>query len=429
VITGLSIVAGLCMAGAVLLSVFAYSLRNFTRSGLAAVANRSGREERFGEILRDDESALTACEILRAILFPLSVALFAVVRYGSVGDEIVDWRAAIDALLLVGFTVTMVMVVPWSVSRIAGERVIFRFWPLIVALTKATAPLTWYARRTDTLVHRISGRRDPEPETVETFTDEIQSIVDEGEREGLLESRAGRMIQRIMELREDDVQAVMTPRIDIVTIPSTASLQDARAVILQSGHSRVPVVGDTPDDVVGILYARDLLDVLHDRPDTELTKIVRHPHYVPETTTIDQLLERMKRDRFHIAIVLDEYGGVTGLVTMEDILEEIVGDIEDEFDAAQEEQVQQVDEITSDVDARMHIDDLNEMFDYTLPEDADYDTIGGFVFSELGRIPRRGESFTWKHLQITVLDVDKRKINKLRIRVDRSLQLAADDVS
>jgi len=141
---------------------------------------------------------------------------------------------------------------------------------------------------------------------------------------------------------------------------------------------------------------------------------------------VDHLLERMKRERFHIAVVLDEYGGVTGLVTMEDILEEIVGDIEDEFDDARQEQIQRIDDNTTDVDARMRIDDLNDLLDFALPDDADFDTVGGFVFSELGRIPEQGETFAWRNLRFSVLEADKRKIVKLRIQVDRTLVTAAE---
>jgi CBS domain containing-hemolysin-like protein len=158
----------------------------------------------------------------------------------------------------------------------------------------------------------------------------------------------------------------------------------------------------------------------------QLADIVRVPLYIPETTGIDLLLERMKRERFHLAIALDEYGGVVGLVTLEDILEEIVGDIVDEFDPAEEEPIQRIDERTTELDARVHIDDLNEQFQFGLPEDEDYDTIGGFVFSQLGHVPAANESLTWGPLRLTVLEADQRKIIKLRIEVDESLLAAAD---
>jgi CBS domain containing-hemolysin-like protein len=152
---------------------------------------------------------------------------------------------------------------------------------------------------------------------------------------------------------------------------------------------------------------------------------VREPYYVPETMGIDTLLQTLKRQRVHLAIVLDEYGGVAGLVSLEDILEEIVGEIADEYDLAVAEQIDMISPGVMELDARVHVDDLNERFEYGLPEDGDFETIGGFVFSILGRIPVSGEDFTWQNLRFTVLDADKRKINRLRIEVDYSLTSAA----
>jgi putative hemolysin len=424
--TWLPITAGALLVCGAILSTVCYSLRNFTRSRLAAVCKSHGNVERLGEVLRQDETVLAVSEILTASSIVAGTALLAVWRYPDAAQAS-GWRPLLDLFLIAAAAGFGVMILPWSLSRVYGERIVYRTWPLVSGMTTVCRPLLLIAWRVDTILHRIAGRSDPEPETVETLTDEIQSVVDEGEREGVLETRAGRMIQRIMELREYDVRAAMTPRTDVVFVPQTASWEEARDIILESGHSRLPVVGESADDVLGILYARDMLQ--HAGPQAgrpSLSELLRPANYVPETTTIEDLLERMKRERFHIAIVLDEYGGLSGLVTLEDILEEIVGDIADEFDEAEEDQVRRVDDDTIDVDARTHIDDLNEEFDFGLPDEEDYDTIGGFVFSEFGRIPAQGESFTWRNLRFTVLEADQRKVIKLRIEVDRSLVPAHD---
>ena len=420
-------VASLLLAISVLLAIWCYSLRNFSRSRLAEVCRTRGNEDRFGQILKHDETALVVCELLQWGSACTGFALLAAWRYHEVGP--LSWWQLVAYLAgLILFVAVSLMILPWSLSRVFGEPVLFRCWPLIRLCSAVLRPVSHLTHRVDTLVHRIAGRQDPVPETVETLADELQSVVDEGEREGLLESRAGRMLQRVMELREDDVRTVMSPRTDIVFIPVDAGLQQARRIIVESGHSRLPVIGRSPDDIVGILYARDLLKEFGDGDaSSSLKDLVHDPCYVPETTTIDDLLERMKRERLHMAIVLDEYGGVTGLVTMEDILEEIVGDIQDEFDEAREEQIRHVDENTIEVDARVHLDDLNERFGYELPEDADFDTVGGFAFSELGRIPRSQESFAWHNLRFTVLEADKRKIVMLRIQTDPSLAPAGEE--
>jgi putative hemolysin len=422
-------IAAGCFLASMFFAVVCECLRNFLRSRLAFVCRIHHREDRFGIILRDDEAALQASGALGLLTLLLAVLLGGYQRYGI--GTVTGWTVAIDGVVLVAVSWILLVVVPWTLSRVAAEYILFHAWPVIHWSTRCMQPMLSIARRIDTLSHRVAGRQDPQPENLETIAEEIQSVVDEGEREGILESRSGKMIQRVMELRQEDVRAVMTPRTDIVTVQAECSLSEARQQLLQSGHSRIPVVDGSTDDIVGILYARDLLEHMGNGeapretdadaaeagsgPPVTLREIVRPPFYVPETTSIDALLDRMKQERLHMAIVLDEYGGVTGLVTLEDILEEIVGNIEDEFDPAEAEQVQVVDEHTIWVDARMHLDELNDAFDLTLPEDRDFDTIGGFVFSELGRVPKTGEKFNWDKLQITVLEATDRKLIRLQL--------------
>ena len=212
----------------------------------------------------------------------------------------------------------------------------------------------------------------------------------------------------------------MTPRTDMDCVLADCTLEEARQQLIESGHSRMPVIGDSTDDVIGILYAKDLLKALEPQrtggPIPVLRDIIREPVYVPLTTRIPAMLELMKRQKIHIAMVHDEYGGVAGLVTMEDILEEIVGEIGDEYD---EEQAQ--DEIRPEsagvveVDARTRLDEINRECDYDLPESDDFDTVGGFVFSQFGRMPTAGEILDWQQLRFTVLEADARRIQRLRI--------------
>lgn len=432
------IVVTAALGGTFFLATAAYSLRNFSRSRLQHVCRERQNSQRFGEILRLDEDALLACELLIAVLYTVGVALL--IGRGIVAGGFEDVAAVLRLAVFVLAVLGGLVAVPWSLSLVIGEWLLYRFWPVLAGLTFLCRPLLGACDGINTFFHRVAGQEDPTPDTAETFAEELQSVVDEGTREGVVESRHGEMIQRVMDLHEEDVQAVMTPRTDIVFLPASASFTEAREVIVESGHSRIPVIGDTADDVVGILYARDLLEnVLTDvrvdgaerRPPTpddfSLRNLVREPLYVPETTSIESLLERMKATRKHMAMVLDEYGGVTGLVTLEDLLEEIVGSIEDEFDDQPVEQIHRLDDDTIEVDGRVHVDELNETFLFTLPEDEDFDTVAGFVFSELGRIPAVGEEFRWRDLDFTVLDADKRRIVKLRIHHDRTAVEAVEE--
>lgn len=422
---------GLLIVIEFLAAVACYSLRDFSRSRLDEICRRHNNELRFGLILKRYERALLAVELFFTIAF-VALAAGLVQWLGVRPDDpaaegwttlTIEWIGILAVLFFA------LVILPWTVARVWGEAFLYRFWPLIGGLHIFFRPLVSVSLEIDKALHRVGGLEVPNGDDASALTEEIRTVVDEGQRGGILESEARTMIHRVMELQEEDVAAVMTPRTDMVSINADATLAEARQKLLEAGHSRIPVIGESTDDILGLLYAKDLLKHLDvygaDAPlhDVEL----RDPIYVPETTGIDKLLEDLKRTHVHLAIVLDEYGGVAGLVTMEDVLEEIVGEIVDEYDVAEAEPIQQIEPGIMEVDARVHIDDLNERFDFDLPEDSDYDTVGGFVFSHLGRIPEAGETFLWNQLRFVVLEADKRKLVKLRIEVDQSAAALADE--
>jgi CBS domain containing-hemolysin-like protein len=202
-------------------------------------------------------------------------------------------------------------------------------------------------------------------------------------------------------------------------LKNSAPIEDARLFVADCGHSRIPVYGENRDDVVGVLYAKDLLPRFESSGVATVGELkLRRPVYVPETKPADVLLREFRKERIHIAIVLDEYGGVAGVVTIEDVLEQIVGDIVDEYDE-EDYPVSRISENILVVDARMRVDQINQMLRLELPEDEDYDTIGGFVFSKLERIPKVGEffeeSFQDRRTRFTVLDANDRAIKRLQI--------------
>ena len=200
--------------------------------------------------------------------------------------------------------------------------------------------------------------------------------------------------------------------------------------VIESGHTRVPVYDKTRDDIVGILYSKDLLPELAkgpDEPRRPLAELLRKPLFVPETKPVDDLLQWFQKSRTHIAVVLDEYGGVSGLVTIEDVLEEIVGEIDDEYDQESEDEIRKIDDDTCEALGRAHVDEINEAMGFDLPENEDFDTIGGFVFAEFGRVPAVGESITWQDaVRVTVLEASRRRVNRVRLERIRkeSLEIA-----
>jgi putative hemolysin len=222
-----------------------------------------------------------------------------------------------------------------------------------------------------------------------------------------------------MDLGDATVSQIMTPRTDMHMVQVDAPWDELISQAIESGHTRIPVYDKTRDDIVGILYVKDLLPELATgdaESRTPIRELLRKPLFVPETKAVDDLLQMFQQLRTHIAVVLDEYGGVSGLVTIEDVLEEIVGEIDDEYDPESVQEIERIDQDTVEALGRAHIDEINEALHLELPEDGDYDTIGGLVFSELGRIPQTGEAVVWQDkVRISVLEATRRRIDRVRI--------------
>ena len=251
--------------------------------------------------------------------------------------------------------------------------------------------------------------------------EEIKTVVDAGEEGGVLEEEEKEMIYSIFDFGDTLTREVMVPRIDVVAIDASMPLTEAADLVIQATHSRVPVYQDTIDNVVGVLYAKDLLRVLRAGDLTvPLTQVARPAYFVPEAKKVSDLLEELQKRRVHVAIVVDEYGGVAGLVTIEDILEEIVGEIQDEYDASEEPLFQQEAEGAYVFDARANLDDVSQLLGAPLPADESYDTLGGFLYTQLGKVPVAGEQLHFGEWVIQVLNVSGRRIGKVRVRREPS---------
>ena len=229
-----------------------------------------------------------------------------------------------------------------------------------------------------------------------------------------LETDQREMIQGVVELSGTTVKEVMVPRIDTVFLPVTAAREELLSRIIESGHSRFPVYEETIDKVIGVLYVKDVLKTLVSSEGFDLRSLLRKPFFVPESKHIDELLGELRRRKVHIAVAVDEYGGVSGIVCMENIIEEIIGDIQDEFDNEKED-VQNLGAGTWLCDARINLEDLAEETGIELPVD-DFDTLGGFVFDLFGKIPVQNEKTEWNDYEFIVQDMDGRKINSVQIR-------------
>nr|WP_314995283.1 hemolysin family protein [uncultured Treponema sp.] len=221
------------------------------------------------------------------------------------------------------------------------------------------------------------------------------------------------MIRGVVDLSDTAVKEVMIPRIDVDFIPMDMETEELLKRVAESGHSRFPVYADSIDNVVGILYVKDLINSFARKEPINLEKIIRKPFFVPESKRIDSLLREFKRRHVHIAVAIDEYGGISGIVCMEDIIEEIVGDIQDEFDNEGED-IASIGDGLWLCDARVDMDDLAECLHTELPSD-EFETLGGFVFDLFGKIPVRYEKVRWKNFDFIIQDMDGHKINTVKI--------------
>jgi len=396
------------------------ALRQFSRHELAEICTGRGRPERFGEILRRHAEVALGLEMLAAFTAALGIvagALWAADRWSYSPAQ------SLGALLATSAAIGLVLVIvrtwaPWAAARLFGENFLYWTWPLWRGVAALTLPLAWGAKVLDAVLHRVVGRA-PQGEDEQAIEEEIRTIVSEGHRGGLLEDEAREMIEGVIDLGDAYVSQIMTPRTDMHMVQVDRPWDDLIAEVIESGHTRIPVYDKTRDDIVGILYSKDLLpELARGKPESRpsIRELVRKPLFVPETKAVDDLLRMFQKLRTHIAVVLDEYGGVSGLVTIEDVLEEIVGEIDDEFDVESVEEIKRIDDDTLEALGRTHIDEINDALKVELPEDGDYDTIGGLVFSELGRIPQPGESVVWQEkVRISVLEATRRRIDRVRI--------------
>ncbi len=256
--------------------------------------------------------------------------------------------------------------------------------------------------------------------TSDDIEDDVIAAVTDSEKAGIVNEEQREMIERVFDFNNTDVADIFTPRTDMQSISASESLSNAIKISLEYGHSRLPVHEDTRDNIIGIFYVRDALNYWEFEDKPKLVDIIHKPAFVPETQKVVDLLQVMQKSHTQIAIVLDEYGGTAGLVTIEDILEELVGEIQDEYDKHEDDSgIRSFSKYHIVSEGQTHVFDINKALDEDIiPEDHDYETIGGFVLDNLGHIPHAGEEFRFSDLNVKILDADERRVLKVEIKRD-----------
>ena len=319
-------------------------------------------------------------------------------------------------IILALFTIVFAELIPKSIALSSPERFALLLSGPIDVLARVLSPIVGVLNGITRWVARSIGVEINQEAAISA--EELRLIVERGGEQGILEAEEEQMINAVIELGDRRVHEVMVPRVAIASLPSDASFEQAIDLVVDVGHSRIPIYHDSIDEIVGILYAKDLLPYL--KPDAgprpALRKLLRPPVLVPESMTVDDLLHEFQRRKVHIAIVLDEYGGTAGIVTIEDLLEEIVGEIQDEYDV-EEPIVERLSEHEARVDGRADVDELLELFDLDLKleDEEEYDTVGGLMYHRIGGVPAPGDTVEVDGLRLVVETTDGRRVGKVLV--------------
>lgn len=433
-------VLALAAAGSFLFATLAYSLRDFSRAALAAWFEKRGKASRLESVVdSEDELILAAASARAATNLIVILALLHLLRL-TLPSLDGAWIYALTFLAGFAFLGLIAVVLPLVLAKHAAEPIIGMFSGVLRAKRLILFPILKLHAPVDKIVRRVTGHgpADNPEEVEEELEQEILEIVQEGRAEGVIDEAERERIERVLRFQDATVSHAMTARPEIVAVPCDAPIDEVIRLIDESGYSRVPVYAGSLDKVIGVLYARDLFRYVgrsfngnghSDGRSAEfrLQKVMRQPLFVPRTKPLADLLRDFQLQKVHMAIVLDEYGGTAGLVTIEDVLEELVGEIADEHEYDESPMFRRLDERTAEIDARVDVEELNRLMSLSLPEEEGFETAGGFVTTTLGTIPQAGTSFEYettgagglgrKRLIVTVLDAEPQRVNRLRLEV------------
>jgi CBS domain containing-hemolysin-like protein len=372
-----------------------------------AVAEQQTRAEVASTLVSEPARFLATLLVLKIVAMVMFIGASVALIQRQTGQPVQFWWYLVFIVVLI---LTQLLPRAWVVGH--QEKAALRLAPAVQFFALLFTPVT-------ALMRRIGGSRLPKGAVAENIflsEDGLRFLLNVTEEETVIEQEEKEMIASIFEFGETLVREVMVPRIDVEAVSLDDTILTALDVILREGHSRIPVHTGSIDNIAGVLYAKDLLRYLRDgRTDVPLTKILRPAYFIPESKKVDELLQELQQRKVHMAVVVDEYGGTAGLVTIEDLLEEIVGEIQDEYDA-EEPAIEEISETEYLFDARVSLDEVSKLLGVELPAEGG-DTLGGFVYSQLGKVPAVGDTIELRNVHIEVLSVAGRRIKQVRAAV------------
>jgi putative hemolysin len=410
-----------------ILAIFLLVLGNalFVAAEYALVTARRSRLEERAPSSRSARTALRLMDDPVRFISTVQVGITVFgIALGAIGEPLLSGyfeslprgvAFAISFTLLTYLSVTLGELVPKAIALQKSEQLAIALAMPLNALSWFAYPIVWLLQVSANAVLRLFRMR-PVPAGIMTFTrEDIRQSVAAAEDVGEIESSEEEMLYKVFDFAGKEVSEVLVPRPEVAAISIDLPPEEALVVVFDSPYTRYPVIRDSLDEIVGIIHVRDLFQALHDRgiQSVELEDLVRAPYVVPETKDLAALLADFRREKQHMAIVVDEYGSTEGIVTLEDVLEELVGEIEDEFDLP-DESIERIDANTVRIDGTFPIDDFNEEFDVQLTHE-DYHTVAGFVFDLIGRAPEPGDEVTADGMRLRVVEVEGSRIQRLEV--------------
>ena len=365
------------------------------------------------DLALERERLHSALLLIENFFLVLAVVLCAVIALHLIGGTVAAVIATAVVMSIV--VVLFAKLVPKGLASRNPDRLALLVAPQLRFLMRSFSPV---ARVIAAAADLLTGHSETKAVscTAVVTEEDIKAMINLGEEEGALKEEEKELLHKVFEFGDTLASEAMRPRTEIVSVPAAATVQDVLALVSEFGYSRYPVIERTVDTVTGIIYVKDILIGMASggmKRDDPVVPIVRQAYFIPENKRVSELLSEMQRNKFQIAIVIDEFGGTAGLVTLEDLIEEIVGSIHDELEAG-EQDVEIVDEKNVMVSGQASLDEVNELLGTGL-QSRDFNTIGGFVFGLFGRMPRAGEQLRYKELKFEILELDGRKIDKIKI--------------
>ncbi|MTI49414.1 hemolysin family protein [Sporosalibacterium faouarense] len=403
--------------------IFSGSETALTSITAAKIRQLKDHDEKSAKVLKKIKKQLN--KILTTILIGNNIVnIAATAILTQLTSEIFTGSGGSATLIATGIMTILILIfgeiTPKTFAAQNPEKIAVKVSNPLLFLSKILRPIIFILTKITGFVIKILGGDVGENSPFVT-EEEIRSMVDVGEEEGVLRHQEKEMIEGIFDIDDTDVADVMVPRIDIVASSEDEPIKKVLDMIITYGHSRIPVFKDTIDNITGIVYAKDILPFVSSSgteiEEKTISGLMRKAYYVPETKKVSHLLRELQQKKIHMAIVLDEYGGTEGLVTIEDILEEIVGDILDEYDN-EIDMIEKIEENKYLIKAEVSLEEINEIFDIDLPED-DFDSLGGYIFSFLGRVPVQGDMIEIEDLSMTVVKLHNRRIKQIEVKINQ----------